>query len=354
MSTRPRISFNELGQCNACVWRERKKNINWDERKSQLASILNQARSKSFDFDCLIPVSGGKDGSYISYKVKEEFGLNPLCVTVKPPLPLKIGEDNLVNFINSGYNHISISPNPTVMQRINKAGLIHKGLPYFGWLTAIEAVPTRLAHQLGIGLVIYSEDGEIEYGGSTETEQSPIYNSEYQKRVYLEGGHDEVIKSAGISAKERFFFDFPDSTDEISIIHWSYFEDWDPYRNYLVAKEKCGLQEATGTNSGTFTNFAQNDQALYALHTYIMYLKFGFGRANQDACIEIRRGAMDRSQAISLVNLYDGILPQEFIDLYLDYFEMSRSEFFEVLKSWTNKELFEVNGETVKAKFTVI
>ena len=48
---------------------------------------------------------------------------------------------------------------------------------------------------------------------------------------------------------------------------------------------------------------------LYSLHTYLMYLKFGFGRANQDACIEIRRGAMERDQAINLLNLYDGEYP---------------------------------------------
>ena len=96
------------------------------------------------------------------------------------------------------------------------------------------------------------------------------------------------------------FFTYPDSSIDIKITHWSYFENWDPYRNYLVAKRYCGLQEADNTNSGTFTNFAQNDQYLYTLHCYLMFLKFGFGRANQDACIEIRRGAMERSQGAKL------------------------------------------------------
>ena len=74
----------------------------------------------------------------------------------------------------------------------------------------------------------------------------------------------------------------------MEITHWSYFENWDLQKLFTCQKE-CGLEEATIKNSGTFTNFSQNDQALYALHTYLMYLKFGFGRANQDACIEIRR-----------------------------------------------------------------
>tara|TARA_E500000178_G_scaffold342537_1_gene387920 strand:+ start:411 stop:950 length:540 start_codon:yes stop_codon:yes gene_type:complete len=140
---------------------------------------------------------------------------------------------------------------------------------------------------------------------------------------------DEKGKIANLLFADRFlyFFRFPEEAAEhLEITNWSYFENWNPYRNYLIAKEHCGLKEKEETNSGTFTNFAQNDQVLYALHTYLMYLKFGFGRANQDALIEIRLGAMDREQALNLVRLYDGYYPEEFIGLYLDYYQMSKSE----------------------------
>ena len=115
----------------------------------------------------------------------------------------------------------------------------------------------------------------------------------------------------------------------------------DPYRNYLIAKRYCGLIENEDTNNGTFTNFAQNDQALYALHTYLMYLKFGFGRANQDACIEIRRNAMDREQGVNLVKIYDGIYPEEYLDTYLEYYKITKEKFDKILKKWTNKKLFD-------------
>ena len=73
----------------------------------------------------------------------------------------------------------------------------------------------------------------------------------------------------------------------------------------------------------------------------MMYLKFGFGRANQDACIEVRRGAMDRKQAINLVQLYDGHYPEEFISDYLDYYGMTNSEFDAVLDKYANRDLFQ-------------
>ena len=154
-----------------------------------------------------------------------------------------------------------------------------------------------------------------------------------------------------------FFFQFPsDSKFEnpsLDITHWSYFENWDPYRNYLIAKEHCGLKEAEDSNAGTFTNFSQNDQALYALHTYLMYLKFGFGRANQDACIEVRRGAMDRDQAVNLVRLYDGHYPEEFMQLYLNYYQMTQADFDGVLDRYANLELFEKIDGRWMPKFIV-
>ena len=141
---------------------------------------------------------------------------------------------------------------------------------------------------------------------------------------------------------------------KIEITHWSSYENWDPYRNYITAKKFCGLQESLSNNLGTFTNFAQNDQALVALHTYIMYLKFGFGRGTQDAGIEIRRGAMTRDQAINLVKLYDNNYPENFLDLYLDYYEMNAQEFNKVLDKWANRDLFEKKKGRWMPKFSII
>jgi N-acetyl sugar amidotransferase len=357
MSTRPRLTFDARGWCNACVWTEKKKNLDWSSRERQLKSLLEKHRRSDGSFDCLVPVSGGKDGSYVAYNLKHKHGMNPLAVTVTPALSLALGDDNLKAFISSGYNHISVNPAYNAMRKLNKAGFVEMGFPYYGWLIAIHTAVIRTAMAYGVGLVFYGEDGEVEYGGSLETEKNPIYDVHYQKRIYLEGGYEKVLNSSGLSGNELYFFRFPELAElnahPLDLTHWSYYENWDPYRNYLVAKEYCGLKEADETNSGTFTNFAQNDQALYALHTYLMYLKFGFGRANQDASIEIRRGAMDREQAVNLVRLYDGHYPEEFIGLYLDYYQMSKQEFDSVLDLYANRGLFQKVGDRWQPNFVV-
>lgn len=354
MSTRPRIEFDNKGRCNACVWSETKRDMDWKPRQSQLEELLAKHRGDGSKFDVIVPVSGGKDGSYVAYQLKHRFGMNPLCVTVRPALELELGSQNLLNFIASGYDHLHISPDTNCMQVLNRIGFIEKGFPYFGWLAAITTAPLRTATQMGIGLVFYGEDGEVEYGGTSETGKKPTYGVDYMKRVYLEGGYEKVLALAENEINISDFFKFPEiGSSELEVAHWSYFEPWDSYRNYIVAKEHCGLREKEEGNSGTFTNFAQNDQALYSLHAYMMYLKFGFGRATQDAGIEIRRGAMERAQALNLVRMYDGQFPDNFLELYLKYYRMEREQFDAVIDNFANKDLFAKNGSYWEPKFLV-
>ena len=357
MSTRPRIGFDHRGWCNACCWMESKDLVDWDSRQKALERLLEKHRRSDGGFDCLVPVSGGKDGSYVAYNLRHKYHVTPLCLTIAPALPLPIGEENLRAFIESGYNHISVNPSYEAMRVLNRVGFVEMGFPYYGFMIAVHTGVIRMANRLGIGLIVYGEDGEVEYGGTTQTEKNPIYGVSHIKRVYLEGGYDKVLKKSAFPEEDLYFFRFPNNDElaysPVEITHWSSFENWDPYRNYLVAKTHCGLKEAVDGNVGTFTNFSQNDQALYALHTYLMYLKFGFGRANQDACIEIRRGAMDRDQAVNLVRLYDGQYPHEFIDAYLNYYRMARDEFDAVIDRWANRDLFEKTDGSWKPKFTI-
>ena len=183
MSTRRRITFDQSGHCNACQWKYKKDNLDWNVRENKLKSLLDKHRSSDGSFDCVVPVSGGKDGSYVAYNLKNKYGMNPLCVTVTPPLQLEIGKKNIESFINSGYTLISVDANPETMQFFNKKGFIEIGFPYYGWLTAIQTIPPRIALNFGINLIFYGEDGEVEYGGSTATAENPMYNCKYMREI---------------------------------------------------------------------------------------------------------------------------------------------------------------------------
>ena len=76
----------------------KKNKINWDDRKVELEEICNKFRSKTNDYDCIVPWSGGKDSSSIAYKLKFNHGMNPLLVTFSPLLPSNVGVQNRKNF----------------------------------------------------------------------------------------------------------------------------------------------------------------------------------------------------------------------------------------------------------------
>ena len=283
--------------------------------------------------------------------------MHPLTVTIQPPLSLEIGNKNLENFKAQGYDHIHASPNPEIMRTLNRIGFIELGSPYFGWLTSVLSAVIRVALAHKFSLIFYGEDGEIEYGGSTKNKNVSLFGIDYIKSAYFEGGYERVMNQVSYTDQEMYFWKFPQEAEildkDLFLTHWGYFEAWDPYRNYLVAKDHYGLEESDSSNAGTFTNFAQNDQALFALHTYIMYLKFGFGRATQDAGIEVRRGAMTREQAVNLVRLYDNHYPEEYIDTYINYYMITREQFDSTIDKWANNELFEKVDDRWKPKFIV-
>ncbi len=352
MSTRNRIEFDARGRCNACVWTEEKQTLDWAPRLRELQALFEKHR-KPGAFDLVVPVSGGKDGSYVSHTCRTRFGLNPLCVTVHPPLRSQIGHANVENFKKAGFPLVEVNPPYETMRVLNRRGFIEQGRPLYGWTSAIFTSVIRIAQGVGATLIMYGEDGEIEYGGSTESKYKATFTAEFVKRVYLEGRTGEAFRD--LPARDLYFWDFAaGDQSRIELAHWSYFEHWDSYRNYLVAKEFCGLAEKHDQNTGTYTNFAQNDNLLYDLHTYLMYLKFGFGRATQDVGIDIRRGALTREQGIELVNLYDNHFPEDYLPAYLDYFQLSEAQFHEVLDRHVNKMLFRKEGRLWQPTFEIV
>lgn len=304
------------------------------------------------DFDCIVPVSGGKDGSYVAHNLKYKYGLNVLCVTVNPPLQLDIGKTNLENFKQNGFDLISLDVNLETMRALDRQGFLDDGQGYYGWLILIHTAVIRMAQKFNIKYVFYSEDGEVEYGGSDQKKHKQFYDIQYMKEVYLNDKLDKTISNAKLDKKNLYWFNFDESYD-IKFTHYSYYENWDPYRNYLYAKQHCGLIDLDEGNVGTFTNFAQNDQILASFHYYLMYLKFGFGRATQDAGIEIRRGAMTRDQAINLVKLYDGSSPEQFFNDIAQYYRITNEKLKLTIIKHTNKSLFEIVGDEIKPRFNI-
>jgi N-acetyl sugar amidotransferase len=358
LSTRPRLTFDGNGVCSACQWAEEKKTtVDWEARKKELHQLCSKYRSLS-GFDVVVPVSGGKDSSMVAHRLKHELGMTPLCINISHSLQCltALNDINLNNFIAQGFDCLRVYPNQEILRKLDRVGLEQYGRPLFGWLTVVVLAPIKIALLHNIPFVMYGEDGEVEYGGSTALKNVATYSIEDAVRFYLSGVHPETYL-AFFSEKELFWW-LPPKQEELArlepdVAHWSYFENWNSNFNYEYAKKHVGLKVRESTPADTYVTFAQNDSILYPLHTYFMYLKFGFGRCSQDVCIDIRAGKISREEGLALVQQYDEAFPEEYWEQYLSYYELAEKQMSAIIDKFANKNLLKKkNGRWVK-KFSL-
>jgi len=117
--------------------------------------------------------------------------------------------------------------------------------------------------------------------------------------------------------------------------------------------QEYGFEVIDYSRDRTFDRYAKLDDAANGTHDYLKYLKFGYGRATDDASTEIRHGRMTREEGIRLVEKHDHVRPRD-LDFFLDFLEISEDEFVESVSHMRDHEIWEkINGEWV-AKDSVI
>jgi hypothetical protein len=128
---------------------------------------------------------------------------------------------------------------------------------------------------------------------------------------------------------------------------FSYYNNWSPQENYYYAKENTGFESnPDGRSEGTYTKFASLDDKIDGQHYFTMYIKFGQGRAMNDANRDLRDGFITREEAVDLLNKYDGEFPKKYFQDVLDYMGITEERYWEVIDKARSPHLWEkVNGE---------
>jgi len=353
VSLRPRITFKN-GICNACNNHKVLYSFNWKKRFSdlvELAKIINK-NTKFQKYNCVVPVGGGKDSSYVAWHVKNTLGLRPICVFCEPPLFTKLGKKNLDNFINSGFETIKFK-HTNYMRDYDKKLFKSRGMSQHAWLTAITIVPIKVAIKYNINYIFRGEEAESIYGGSNKNLLKKVVKFNDIGNFLLENQElRNYYKKDKLKHFKDLFFSNNDKNllNKIKLIYWSNFEFWDEKKHFDIAKKHCGLIIPKEKQSNAINNHSHLDQKLYALHMYLAYIKLGFGRATTDASIAIRLGYMNRNQGIRIVKKKDNIFPEEFLYDYLKYFNISKKYFFKILKSLVNKKIFKNSDNLLNLK----
>ncbi len=357
-STRPRIAFDQNGICNACNYALTKESIDWEARKNELQEILEKHRSRDGSYDCVVPWSGGKDSSSIAYRLKFEYGMNPLLVTFSPLIPNEIGAHNREALIRKGFDHLMVRPNQQVARHLARRFFIERGNQKVAWDAGVTALPVQIACRYGIKLIFYAEHGESEYGGRVLHANSSKIRDLTEVLEHLVGDDprnwvDEVVSERDLNP---YLYPERDVLEQVqpTAYYFAYFYRWSMYQNYLFIKDKIDFRTCEhGRTEGTFTNFDSLDDKTDNLYYYLQYIKFGFGRATRDASRMIQNHQMTREQGLELATKYDDEFPLMYHGDNLEYLGLSESQFAEVIDRHRNPELWAREENRWKLKFSV-
>lgn len=348
---RPRITFDDNGVCSACNFAKfKRKEIDWDAREKELMALCDKHRKSDGSYDVIVPCSGGKDGSFVSHQLKYKYGMNPLCVTWAPLLPTDIGRQNLHNFIQSGFNHVLATPNPKVTRKLTQLAFKHMGDPFQPFIYGQTNYPMNVAVQNNVSLIMYGENGEVEYGGDMKNAFSPTREIADHDKHYFSGMPPEFWEQHGVSKADLKPFMGPSYEkiveNKTEIHFFGYYKFWDPQECYYYSRENTGFTPNTERSEGTYSKYASLDDRIDGFHYYLAYIKFGIGRTTSDAAHEIRDGKIDREEGMALIKRYDGEFPQKYFQTFLEYCDITEEEFWEVIDSWRSDHIWEkVDGE---------
>jgi N-acetyl sugar amidotransferase len=353
-ATKRDLTLDENGICDACRFLNIKKEIDWDGRKAELKKILEQYRNKNDNnYDCIIPVSGGKDSHYQTYVIKEEFGLNPLVVAFRPREWTELGRKNLENLKKQfNVDCIEFTPKRDVYLKMQKVGLLDFGDASWPEHFGIFTVPVQIAVQQKIPLLVWGENAQAEYGGPVEDSNKSELDSNWRKNYgttievknSTESYHGpEHMLQYDIKIKDLIPYMYPDDNEIKKVgvkgIFLGHFIQWDAIKQVEKMKE-YGFILHEGPSEGTYSNHENLDNKGQGLHDYMKWIKFGYGRATDNASIDIRHGRLLRNEAIELVKKHEGKIPEKYLDEYLRDFELTREEFYSLVDKFANKELF--------------
>ena len=366
--TKPQIIFNDEGICSACVNHEKKEIIDWNEKRQEFEEILDKYKSKNkTNYDCIIPVSGGKDSHYQTYVIKKEFGLNPLVINFHPHDQTELGKKNLENLKKIGVDCIEFSPNPEVYLKLARFGL--KELGDFQWPEhlGIFTIPFQMAVKFNIPLIIWGENPQLEYGQPTDVNKDTILDREWNEKnggYFLDKIKPKDMVKYGFQLDELRPYIYP--TDEeirrvgVTGVFLGSYLKWDIFKQLDIVK-KIGFKESADKKEGTYDGWENLDVYFTVFHDYFKFLKYGFGRATDHASIEIRYGRITREEGLELVKKNEGKIPRQYLKQFLEFADISMDEFLEICAKFTNKKIFKVddqqniiqdeNGEVTKLKY---
>jgi N-acetyl sugar amidotransferase len=342
-NTRPCLTILDSGICSACAEHERRASIDWDGRAAAFTGLCRDVRTQGSGYDCVIPVSGGKDSTW-QVVTALEHGLRPLAATWKSPGRTPIGARNLANLVSLGVDHVDYQINPHVERTFMRDAFRRFGSTAIPMHLALFAIPMTLAVRFRIPLVLWGEDPGVEYCGELDhDDRTGLGGSWIAKQGVSHGTTAADWVGDVLSEKELAGYFGPTDAEldeaRVTAIFLGHFFRWDPARSFEVARQH-GFEANTARPRTGIYDFADIDDDFISIHHYVKWLKFGLTRSFDNLSLEIRNGRLSRSEAIEVLRGLGDERPNEDIDRFCEFAEIGRAEFDQIAETYRNREIW--------------
>lgn len=354
-NAKPSILFDNNGICSGCNNFLRQNKFDWKKRKTKLDELISKykflSKKNKQDYDCIIPVSGGKDSHYQAHVIVKEYKLKPLFVTYNHCFNTQLGLRNLNNLIKQfDGDLIRFTSSIDKVKKISRYMLRKTGDLTWHYHTGIFSYPFQVARDKKIPLIIWGEPGYAINTGVYTLDDYPEYTKWVRDEYQMRGIKLKEITNReknGIISSDLHPFRFPatDIIEKIGIrgIYLGSYLKWDHLKitEQMVKEYNFKLYEKP--RERTFSMFHKIDDHANDVHDYLKYLKFGYGRGTDHCSSEIRYGRMTRDEAIQIVNRYDKAKPKS-LKFYLKFLDITEKDLLKYIDPMRDKKIWKKIG----------
>jgi N-acetyl sugar amidotransferase len=278
--TYPGIRFDKEGVCNVChSFENRWGNYDWEEKRKELENILAKAKAKNRRYDCLVPVSGGKDSAYALYICTQKYQMKTLAVNFNNGFVSPIASQNLAKMARHfDADFISWGPRWSTLKLAYRTFFLKTGDFCPPCSRAITAYTYRLAYREKIPLIVL--------GFNPKTDIQPSELEIIDQKLFK----DVVGKEMSDREKKDFLFFEPLRL----LIKRIDLPSFLPYNEKTIT----ATLENELYGPGAFSGEMHFDCMVSPVADWLRRKKWGFGKTTQKYSAFIRDGQMTREEAL--------------------------------------------------------
>jgi N-acetyl sugar amidotransferase len=339
--THESITFDESGVCSICRQVEFKKDkIDWNLRKKELTELIEENRGK-YDYDCIIPFSGGKDSTWTLYYLMKEYKIKPLVVRFDHGfLRPNLNENTIRVLRNLGADFHTFTPNWKVVQKLMLQSFLEKGDFCWHCHTGIFSYPMHVALRYNVPLIFWGEPSS-EYTSYYSYDQAEeVDEKRFNRYVNLGITAVDMAVRLGGNLDERDFkpYTYPPLKDLRKLQYRSVclgsYIPWDVKMQSKVIADELGWQGDLVENVPAQYNYEKIECYLQGVRDYIKYIKRGYTRPTHLASIDLRNDRMTREEGELMIEQFEGKEPPS-LSVFLDLVGLTREEFYKIAESHT-------------------